>query len=68
MKLQSIIFKKSIYTEDKARKWLVKHKYKSKKVDITENYYRFRQRIPKKTDKYYTKKITKGISIIFSVN
>lgn len=48
--------------------WLLKHKYKVNKVDITDNYYRFRQRKPNKTDKrirYYTISLDNGVELVF---
>ena len=49
--VQSVIFNKSKWTPKKAEEWLKKHNYKTsfygKKVDITANFYRYRQTAPK---------------------
>jgi len=61
MSIQSILFNKNIWSLDEALKWLVYHNYKThfgnKQVDITDNYYRFRQEEPDKSKKYRIKKI-----------
>jgi hypothetical protein len=49
--VQSVIFKKSKYSVASAKKWLKDNKYKSPKVDETENMLRFRQMSPKMVDK-----------------
>jgi len=51
---QSIIFKKSQWTQDTATRWLTAHKYKNNGVDITRNYYRYRQIAPIPDHRYRT--------------
>ena len=52
-KIQSIIFEKKEFTTTQAREWLKKHSYKPiKRVDITENYLRYRITPPKKNKIY----------------
>lgn len=63
-KVQSIVFPRSKYTMAKAIRWLDSHGYKYSKVDATKNTYRFRQRVPKKGAKYYTKKLPNGVSLV----
>jgi hypothetical protein len=46
------MFSRDEWTESSAKTWLKEHNYKTGKVDITENYYRFRQ-MPVKSDKIY---------------
>lgn len=70
--VQSVIFKKSKYSVASAKKWLKDNKYKSPKVDETENMLRFRQMSPKMVDKkgyteYRTKPLGKsGIELILA--
>lgn len=63
-KPQSIIFDKHMFTKAQAIYWLTKNNYKHHKIDITNNFYRFRQR-PPVTGNYYSKYITPGILFIF---
>jgi len=53
------------FSLEQAIKWLNKNGYENKKVDITENYYRFRQNNPKKSTRYYTLKRSKGIQVVY---
>jgi len=62
---QSILFRKRGWSENKARKWLKKHGYKSGKVDKTKNYLRFRQESPSKFKEFRIQSFgTKGIKVI----
>lgn len=65
--IQSIIFNKKNYTLKQSQEWIKKHGYKltfyGKPVDITENYYRYRQQSPKKW-KTYRNKIDDGLYIV----
>lgn len=45
-KVQSVIFKKSIFTPELAIEWLKQNGYKVKKIDETKKFYRFRQITP----------------------
>jgi len=47
-KIQSVFFDKNKISLEDSVKWMAEHKYKIKKVDETENLYRFRL-IPPKT-------------------
>ena len=70
--VQSVIFKKSKYSVAEAKKWLKENKYKSPKVDETENMLRFRQMSPTMVDKkgyteYRNKPLGKsGIELILA--
>jgi hypothetical protein len=64
--IQSILFNKEKYDVNKASLWLYEHNFKFNKVDITDNYLRFRQSRPSKKYKYYTKNINKNIKFIFA--
>ena len=47
MEVQSVLINKKYLTKKKAEQWIKKNKYKLKKIDITDNLYRFRQQEPK---------------------
>ena len=66
--IQTILIPKNKFSLKEAEKWIVKNKYKKsfygKKVDITENYFRFRQESPLKFKNYYAKRLKNGIIIV----
>ena len=43
--------------------YMIQHKFKIKKVDITKHYYRFRQYTPKE-EEYITKSLPNGVKLI----
>jgi hypothetical protein len=63
--VQSILFHRSLYTLNQAREWLTRHRYKSNNLDITNNYFRFRQHEPSSRYRYRIKQIAPGILFIF---
>ena len=64
--IQSVIFEKKHWTIPKAEKYLKDNGYKTtfygKKVDITPNFYRYRQLAPSRFKNYITKKLRKSKS------
>lgn len=67
-KVQSILFDKKKFSEKKAKDWLKKHKYKTVKMHVTDNYIRFRQVEPNKLKKYEikTKEVFPGIKVLMA--
>jgi hypothetical protein len=61
-KVQSIFFYKNKISLEDAVKWMTEHKYKIKKVDETENLYRFRL-IPPTTLKKQGYDVYRNLSI-----
>ena len=58
MAVQSVIFNRHFYTLNQMLKWLEKNNYLNvKRVDITKNFYRFRQFEPNKNRQYRIYKI-----------
>ena len=41
--VQSVLMSRDEFTQEQAREWVKKHGYKASKVDITQDYYRYRQ-------------------------
>lgn len=66
MVVQSVLIPKIFPMED-AVKWLKSHNYKLLKVDITDKFYRFRQKQPNKSAKYITKVLPNGIELVIEV-
>lgn len=66
MMIQSIIFDRNYWNITDAIKWLIKHKYKVAKIDITKNYYRFRQNKPNNKKKYYTISLKNNVKLIYN--
>lgn len=64
MKVQSILFDRNLWTQQKAKKWLMNHDYIYPKIDITENFFRFRQKVPDKNKRYRTINIGRGIEFV----
>lgn len=69
MSLQSILISKNSYTKNQANKWIREHgfieNFKGKKgAHETDNYFRYRQKLPNKQKKYRTSRIDKGIYFI----
>lgn len=63
--VQSVLFDKRFWDEKRARAWLKEHNFKFKnKIDITDNFLRFRQFSPKKFKNYFTRKIYNHIELI----
>lgn len=54
MVVQSVLFSKKHYTQAEAKAWLIKHKYKHNKFDVTANEIRARQKTPDKKKKFRT--------------
>ena len=63
-RVQSVIIPKSKFTKQQAKKWIIDNNFKLKKIDITPNFYRFRQRLPQKNRQYFTVRLTNGIELI----
>lgn len=63
-KVQSVVFTRPQWTVPRAARWLRKHHFIVKKVDVTATQLRFRQRSPKPFKRYISKKVKDGILII----
>ena len=63
-KVQSVLIPKNKFSLPEAIRWLIIHKYKITKVDITHNYYRFRQQEPNNKKKYYSLVLPNNIILI----
>jgi len=62
--VQSVIFNKNKFTLKSATKWIMNHGYTIGRVDITKNYFRFRQFNPHKNKKYRIKTLTDDIKLV----
>ena len=61
-KVQSVLFRKKLFSLHLSKEWLKKHHYKDKGVDEKPNFYRFRQYDPETLKKQgYNKFITKKL-------
>ena len=68
-KVQSVLFDKQRTTLTEARAWLKKTRLVTKKIDITNKYYRFRQFTPTygRGIKYRTINVAPGIYFILQI-
>ena len=67
--VQSVLIPRNIYTKKEAKRWIKKHKYKIKKVDITDRFYKIK--ISKKTFNNYQPKLlldNSGIILLYGFN
>jgi len=68
--VQSVILPKKKFTKLQAKKWIKDNGYKEsfykKKVDITKEYYRYRQKAPK-YKKYRNKKLSNGVILVLGL-
>ena len=63
-KIQTVLIPKEDFTLQEALQWLDDHNYPHKKVDITEDFSRFRQMTPMKGGRYVTKTLPNGVEIV----
>ncbi len=66
-KVQSVRLNKNYFTKKEADKYITNHGYKIGRVDITTNWYRYRQIEPsdlKAYNKIITKKLNKYLELI----
>lgn len=67
-RVQAVLFDKSLFTPEEARKWLVNHKLPSRKrVHITDKYLRYRILEPNQFARFRTKQIKEGIKLIIGM-
>jgi hypothetical protein len=52
--IQSIILKKSKFTQRESEEWIKKHGYKLTRPDVTQHFYRYRQHEPMPNVRYRT--------------
>ena len=66
-KIQTVLFKKDIWSIEAAKKWLKDHGLKFSKVDdeYSPNYHRFRQVSPSSRAQYATKNLGNGVMLVF---
>ena len=62
--VQSILIPTDRYTLSQSKKWVKDYKFLASKVDVTGQYYRFRQFNPLSSKKYRNKTIGDGIIFI----
>lgn len=61
--VQSVLIPRT-FTQINAIAWLEAHGYKNKKIDITDDYYRFRQEEPIKFKRFTMQKLPNGVQLI----
>lgn len=63
-KIQSIIFSRKKWNPAIARKWLIEHNFKCKKIDVKPLTLRYRQHEPGTFKRFRVKTLNKGIKLI----
>ena len=66
-KIQSILIDRNLKTLKEAYEWVASHGFIHNKIDVKDNYYRFRQFTPKPNKSYRTIKLTNGIKGIVEI-
>lgn len=66
--LQTILMPKSKFSLSEAVAWVSNHHHSHHKVDITDNFYRFRQHTPAHHGRYYTVKLKNGVELVHQVS
>lgn len=62
--IQSVLFSRKLYNVKTSMSWMKQHRIPMKKLDITENYIRYRQKSPKKYKRFRMKQISKGVLFV----
>ena len=70
-RIQSVLMPKRLYDAKSAKEWVIANGFKVKKVDETENFYRFRQLSPQYIERlgytvYRTKKLKDGVELVIA--
>lgn len=65
--IQSVLFYKDKWTMEQSRQWLLKNGFKTAKVDVTENLYRWRQLPPDGFSDYRMGKNIHGIRFVYGI-
>ena len=63
-KVQTILVPRHDFTLQEAYDWIEDHHFGHRKVDITEDYFRFRQMTPMQGGRYVTKTLPNGVEIV----
>lgn len=62
--LQTILIPRAKFSVTEAIEWVRDHQYHHHKLDITGNYYRFRQHAPVRGS-YYTVSLKNGVQLVY---
>ena len=62
--VQTVLVPKHDFSLQEAIDWLEAHGFKHRKVDITEDFFRFRQMPPMRGGEYRSKTLPNGIEIV----
>lgn len=58
--VQSVLLRRDNFSPNEAMKWIHEHNYKATKIDITPQYYRFRQVSPDRLHGFRIRSISLG--------
>ena len=64
MKVQSVLVPRNKFSLGKAKEWVHSHNYRVHKVDVTSNYFRFRQVNPSSLSDYHMKNLPDGVKLV----
>ncbi len=64
LQTQSVLIPRKKFSLLTAKEWILSNGYKFKKVDITTNYFRFRQVAPSQMSDYHMKTLPNDIKLV----
>lgn len=67
METQSVLIPRDKFSLGKAKEWLISNKFKLKKLDITSDFFRFRQQAPSRYKSYRMKTLPNGVKLVLGV-
>lgn len=62
--IQSVLFPKNEFSINDAKDWLIQHKLHYSKLDVTNNFYRFRQVNPDNSKKFIIDTLPNKIELV----
>ncbi len=65
--LETILVPRKKFSLADAVRWVADHKHSHHKVDVTGNFYRFRQHAPAHHGRYYTTTLPNGVELVNQV-
>ena len=66
LSVQSVLIPRKKFSLLSAKEWLMSNNYKLKKIDITENFFRFRQYSPSRSTAFRMKTLPNGVKLVLS--
>ncbi len=66
LQVQSVLIPRNKFSLLSAKEWLMNNNYKLKKIDVTENFFRFRQYSPSRAKTFRMKTLPNDVKLVLS--